>query len=86
MISSFTKEIILDYLEENGKSPVTEKALNPRLPVRSSLKPQLALKKEIEAFVEANKELLGTQGEKGTSFGEEKGERSECDEEMEFVE
>ncbi len=55
----YEREVILAYLEAHRKSPITEKHLNARLPIESSLKPQMALKNEIQAFVEANKELLG---------------------------
>ncbi len=70
----YEKQAIATYLEKHNKSPKTGKPLNPRIPVESSLKPQIALKKEIESFMEGNKELLEMQEEGDTSKGETKGE------------
>ncbi len=65
--------------------------MDPRIPVKSSLKPQVALKKEIESFVEANRELLrfhefqvsNTSSSQGKAFGEAS---QYDDEEMDIVE
>ncbi len=59
----YEKEVIFDYLQKNRKSPKTGKALNARITVKRSLKPQVGLKKEIETFMEANRELLEMQEE-----------------------